>query len=308
MAVLDDTTREGSLRQLARWRATARVLVEALPFILQYDNKIIVVKYGGHAMEGGLPEEFAQDIVLMKQTGINPVVVHGGGPQIGAMLKRLNISSSFIDGLRVTDAAAMEVVEMVLSGTINKQIVAGINAAGGRAVGVSGKDGNMVRAKKLERSRIDPKTKERVSIDLGFVGEPDQVDAEVLRMILNSDLIPVVAPIGVGARGETYNINADTVAGAVAGAIAAERLVLLTDVEGVLDSEGKLIPFMTVSQARALMADGTISGGMIPKIETAVDAVEKGVHAAVILDGRIPHVLLLELFTEHGAGTLIKAG
>jgi len=259
-------------------------------------------------MEGGLPEEFAQDIVLMKQTGINPVVVHGGGPQIGAMLKRLNIASSFIDGLRVTDAAAMEVVEMVLSGTINKQIVAGINSAGGRAVGVSGKDGNMVRAKKIERSRIDPNTKERVPIDLGFVGEPDRVDAEVLRMILNSDLIPVVAPIGVGARGETYNINADTVAGAVAGAIAAERLVLLTDVEGVLDADGKLISHMTVSQARALMADGTISGGMIPKIETAVDAVEKGVHAAVILDGRIPHVLLLELFTEHGAGTLIKAG
>ena len=264
----DDTSRESSLRRLARWRATARVLVEALPFILQYDNKIIVVKYGGHAMEGGLPEEFAQDIVLMKQTGINPVVVHGGGPQIGA----------------------------------------GINSAGGRAVGVSGKDGNMVRAKKIERSRIDPKTQERVPIDLGFVGEPDRVDAEVLRMILNSDLIPVVAPIGVGARGETYNINADTVAGAVAGAIAAERLVLLTDVEGVLDADGKLISHMTVSQARALMADGTISGGMIPKIETAVDAVEKGVHAAVILDGRIPHVLLLELFTEHGAGTLIKAG
>ena len=307
MALQDDTSREGSLRRLARWRATARVLVEALPFILQYDNKIIVVKYGGAAMEGGLPEEFAQDIVLMKQTGINPVVVHGGGPQIGAMLKRLNIASSFIDGLRVTDAAAMEVVEMVLSGTINKQIVAGINAAGGRAVGVSGKDGNMVRAKKAERSRIDPKTKERVPIDLGFVGEPDRVDAEVLRMILNSDLIPVVAPIGVGSKGETYNINADTVAGAVAGAIAAERLVLLTDVEGVLDSDGKLISHMTVSQARALMADGTISGGMIPKIETAVDAVDKGVHAAVILDGRIPHVLLLELFTEHGAGTLIKA-
>jgi acetylglutamate kinase len=233
--------------------------------------------------------------------------VHGGGPQIGAMLKRLNIPSSFIDGLRVTDAATMEVVEMVLSGTINKQIVSGINAAGGRAVGVSGKDGNMVLAKKAERSRIDPKTKERVPIDLGFVGEPERVEAEVLRMILNSDLIPVVAPIGVGAKGETYNINADTVAGAVAGAIAAERLILLTDVEGVLDSDGKVISHLTVSQARALMADGTISGGMIPKIETAVDAVEKGVHAAVILDGRIPHVLLLELFTEHGAGTLIKA-
>ncbi|HEY4265692.1 MAG TPA: acetylglutamate kinase [Micropepsaceae bacterium] len=305
MSVQDDGTREGNLRSLARWRSTARVLVEALPFILQYDNTTIVVKYGGHAMEGGVPREFAQDIVLMKQTGINPVVVHGGGPQIGAMLKRLNIASSFVDGLRVTDAAAMEVVEMVLSGTINKQIVAGINAAGGRAVGVSGKDGNMVVARKIERIKTDPKTGERTAIDLGYVGEPERVDAEVLRMILNSDLIPVVAPIGVGAKAETYNINADTVAGAVAGAIAAERLILLTDVEGVLDREGKLIPHLTVSQARGLMQDGTISGGMIPKIETAVDAVEKGVHAAVILDGRIPHVLLLELFTEHGAGTLI---
>jgi acetylglutamate kinase len=308
MSMQDETTRDGTLRQLARWRATARVLVEALPFILQYDNKTIVVKYGGHAMEGGVPQEFAQDIVLMKQTGINPVVVHGGGPQIGAMLKRLNIASSFVDGLRVTDAATMEVVEMVLSGTINKQIVAGINSAGGRAVGVSGKDGNMVIARKAQRSKIDPKTSERVSIDLGFVGEPERVDAEVLRMIINSDLIPVVAPIGVGPKGETYNINADTVAGAVAGAVMAERLVLLTDVEGVLDREGKVIPALTVSQARALMADGTILGGMIPKIETAIDAVDNGVHAAVILDGRIPHVLLLELFTEHGAGTLITAG
>jgi acetylglutamate kinase len=305
MSVPDESTREGNLRLLARWRATARVLVEALPFILQYDNKIIVVKYGGHAMEGGVPKEFAEDIVLMKQTGINPVVVHGGGPQIGAMLKKLNIASSFIDGLRVTDAAAMEVVEMVLSGTINKQIVAGINAAGGRAVGVSGKDGNMVVARKLERIKTDPKTGERTSIDLGFVGEPERVDAEVLRMILNSDLIPVVAPIAAGPKAETYNINADTVAGAVAGAIAAERLILLTDVEGVLDREGKLISRLTVTEARALIADGTISGGMIPKIETAIDAVEQGVHAAVILDGRIPHVLLLELFTEHGAGTLI---
>jgi acetylglutamate kinase len=306
VTVQDDTTRsDGTVRQMARWRSTARVLVEALPFILQYDNKTIVVKYGGHAMEGGVPLEFAQDVVLMKQTGINPVVVHGGGPQIGAMLKKLNIESSFVDGLRVTNAAAMEVVEMVLSGNINKQIVAGINAAGGRAVGVSGKDGNMVVARKVGKTKIDPKTGESTTIDLGFVGEPERVDAEVLRMILNSDLIPVVAPIGVGPKAESYNINADTVAGAVAGAIAAERLVLLTDVEGVLDREGKLIPHLTVSQAKALIQDGTISGGMIPKIETAIDAVEKGVHAAVILDGRIPHVLLLELFTEHGAGTLI---
>jgi len=287
----------------------ARILAQALPHMQRYDDQIVVVKYGGHAMgEEAAARSFARDIVLLEQTAINPVVVHGGGPQIGGMLKRLGIKSEFAGGLRVTDAETIEIVEMVLAGSINKQIVGFINGAGGKAVGLCGKDGNMVRAKKIERSRIDPKTNERVPIDLGFVGEPDRVDAEVLRMILNSALIPVVAPLGVGARGETFNINADTVAGAVAGAIAAERLVLLTDVEGVLDADGKLISHMTVSQARALMADGTISGGMIPKIETAVDAVEKGVHAAVILDGRIPHVLLLELFTEHGAGTLIKAG
>ncbi len=305
MSVHDETTRD--LRNLARWRQTARVLVEALPFILAYDNKTIVVKYGGHAMHDGVPTEFAQDVVLMKQTGINPVVVHGGGPQIGAMLKKLNITSSFVDGLRVTDAATMEVVEMVLSGLINKQIVTGINAAGGRAVGVSGKDGNLVIARKAERTRLDPATNTRVPVDLGFVGEPEHVDAEVLRMIMHADLIPVVAPIGVDAKGQTYNINADTVAGAVAGAIAAERLVLLTDVDGVLDREGKVIPHLKVAQAKALIADGTISGGMIPKIETAIEAVEGGVQAAVILDGRVPHVLLLELFTEHGAGTLIEA-
>jgi acetylglutamate kinase len=309
MTASDETTREDrDLRKLGRWRQTARVLVEALPYILSYDNKTIVVKYGGHAMEEGVPTEFAQDIVLMKQTGMNPVVVHGGGPQIGAMLKKLNISSTFIDGLRVTDAAVMDVVEMVLSGSINKKIVTAINHAGGRAVGVSGKDGNMVMARKAERTRIDPKTKERVPVDLGFVGEPERVDAEVLRMIINSDLIPVVAPIGVGLKGETYNINADTVAGAVAGAIASERMLLLTDVEGVLDREGRVIPHLTVTEAKALIADGTIHGGMIPKVETAIEAVEQGVRAAVILDGRVPHALLLELFTEHGAGTLIKPG
>src|SRR5262245_61165627 len=286
---------------------TARVLVEALPYILAYDNKTIVVKYGGNAMGNDAARDFAQDIVLVKQMGINPVVVHGGGPQIGAMLKKLNIASSFVDGLRVTDGPTMEIVEMVLSGSINKQIVTGINAAGGRAVGVSGKDGNLVLAKKAERTRLDPTTKMRVPVDLGFVGEPERVDAEVLRMIMNSDLIPVVAPIGVDAKGQTYNINADTVAGAVAGAIAAERLILLTDVEGVLDRDGRVITRLKVAEAKALIADGTISGGMIPKLETAIDAVEKGVRAAVILDGRIPHVLLLELFTERGAGTLIAA-
>jgi acetylglutamate kinase len=290
---------------MARWRSTARVLVEALPYILRYDGETVVVKYGGHAMEGGVSQHFAQDIVLMKQTGIDPVVVHGGGPQIGSMLSRLSIPSSFVDGLRVTDDAAIEVVEMVLTGAINKQIVSGINAAGGRAVGLSGKDGNIVIARKLERYKLDPMTLEKRLVDLGFVGEPEKINPEVLRTIINSDLIPVIAPIGVGRKGETYNINADTVAGSVAGAMTAARLLLLTDVEGVLDREGKLIPRLSIAEARELMADGTISGGMMPKIETAIEAVEAGVRAAVILDGRIPHVLLLELFTEHGAGTMI---
>ncbi|MBU6444538.1 MAG: acetylglutamate kinase [Alphaproteobacteria bacterium] len=307
MAQQDEGGQERNLRVLARWRQTSRVLVEALPFILRYDGQTIVVKYGGHAMEGGVAQNFAQDIVLMKQTGINPVVVHGGGPQIGAMLKKLAIKSEFIDGLRVTDQAAIEVVEMVLTGSINKAIVSGINAAGGRAVGVSGKDGNLVIARKVMREKLDPATGKKVAVDLGFVGEPDTVNPDVLNTIMRSDLIPVIAPIGVGRAGETYNINADTVAGAVAGAVAAARLVLLTDVEGVLDRDGKLIPKLAVSEARALIADGTISGGMIPKIQTAIEAVESGVRAAVILDGRIPHVLLLELFTEHGAGTMITA-
>ena len=301
MAMQDDTTQDRNLRVMARWRSTARVLVEALPYILKYDNKIIIVKYGGHAMEGGVSEHFAQDIVLMKQTGIDPVVVHGGGPQIGSMLKKLNIASSFVDGLRVTDAAAVEVVEMVLTGSINKQIVSGINAAGGKAVGLSGKDGNLVIARKLEHKSNGQ------AFDLGFVGQPEKVSPQILRTIIASDLIPVIAPIGAGTKGETFNINADTVAGAVAGALAAERLILLTDVEGVLDRERKLIPKLSIADARALIADGTISGGMIPKIETAIDAVESGVKAAVILDGRIPHVLMLELFTEHGAGTMITA-
>jgi len=303
-----DEGEEKNLRLMARWRQTGRVLVEALPFILKYDQKTIVVKYGGNAMTGsGGTDDFSQDIVLMKQTGIDPVVVHGGGPQIGAMLKKLDIQSRFIDGLRVTDQAAVEVVEMVLTGSINKHIVSAINAAGGRAVGLSGKDGNLVVARKLALTKTDPATGTTMVEDLGFVGEPDRVNPEVLHTMMKSEIIPVIAPIGVGPRGETYNINADTVAGAVAGAVKAERLILLTDVEGVLDKDRKLIPRLTVSQARALIQDGTISGGMIPKIGTAIEAVESGVKATVILDGRIPHVLLLELFTEHGAGTLITA-
>ena len=307
MAFSDDLGQEKNLRSMARWRTTARVLVEALPYILKYDTKIIVVKFGGNAMSEEIAKDFALDIVLMKQTGMEPIVVHGGGPQIGAMLKKLEIPSQFIDGLRVTDKAAMEVVEMVLTGSINKQIVTGINAAGGHAIGLSGTDANLVVAHKLERTKIDPITLESKPIDLGFVGEPEQINPEVLRTFIKSDLIPVIAPVGVGRHGESFNINADTVSGAVAGAMQAERLILLTDVEGVLDQDGKLIPRLTLSEARTLIADGTIKGGMIPKIETAIEAVESGVSAAVILDGRIPHVLLLELFTEHGAGTLITA-
>jgi len=304
-----DEGEEKNLRLMARWRQTGRVLVEALPYILKYDQKTIVVKYGGNAMTGsGGTDDFSQDIVLMKQTGIDPVVVHGGGPQIGAMLKKLDIQSRFIDGLRVTDEAAVEVVEMVLTGSINKHIVTAINAAGGRAVGLSGKDGNMVVARKLALTKTDPVSGKVTVEDLGFVGEPDAINPEILHTMMKSEIIPVIAPIGVGPKGETYNINADTVAGAVAGAVKAERLVLLTDVEGVLDKDKKLIAHLTVSEARALIQDGTISGGMIPKISTAIEAVEAGVNAAVILDGRIPHVLLLELFTEHGAGTLITAG
>ena len=304
----DDSDQDKNLRVMARWRQTGRVLVEALPYILKYDQKTIVVKYGGNAMTGTGTDDFSQDIVLMKQTGIDPVVVHGGGPQIGAMLKKLNIQNTFIDGLRVTDEAAVEVVEMVLTGSINKHLVTAINFAGGRAIGLSGKDGNLVVAKKLALTKTDPATGVVTVHDLGFVGEPDKVNPEVLHSIMKSETIPVIAPIGVGPKGETFNINADTVAGAVACALNAERLILLTDVEGVLDQDKKLISRLTVSEARGLIADGTISGGMIPKIQTAIDAVEGGVHAAVILDGRIPHVLLLELFTEHGAGTLITAG
>jgi acetylglutamate kinase len=306
----DDTPRNEApfeRRQLANWRRTARTLVEALPYILRYDAKTIVVKYGGHAMGGeGVSEDFAQSLVLMKQTGIDPIVVHGGGPQIGAMLDRLGIKSEFIDGLRVTDRNAIDIVEMVLTGSINKAIVTAINSAGGRAVGISGKDGNLIVAKKLSRVKRDATGNVERIIDLGFVGEPDEINPEVLETIMNSDLIPVVAPIGVGRNGETYNINADTVAGAIAGALNADRLLFLTDVPGVMDKDGKIIPSLTISQAQALIRDGTISGGMIPKVQTCIDALREGVEAVVILDGRVPHVLLVELFTEHGAGTLIK--
>jgi acetylglutamate kinase len=284
----------------------AATLAAALPYMRRYAGKTIVVKYGGHAMgDDALGEFFAQDVVLLKQVGINPIVVHGGGPQIGQMLERLKIKSSFIDGLRVTDQATVEIVEMVLSGSINKQIVSAINVAGGYAIGLSGKDAGLIKARKLERTRKDPDSNIEKLLDLGFVGEPYSINGEVLGTFVRSNIIPVIAPIGVGERGETFNINADTAAGAVAAAVKAARLLLLTDVTGVLDKAKKLVSELSVEEARALIADGAIQGGMIPKIETCLDAVEGGVEAAVIIDGRAPHAILLELFAE-GAGTLIR--
>jgi len=275
----------------------AAILMQALPHMLRYDDAIIVVKYGGHAMgDEEVARSFAKDMVLLEQSGVNPVVVHGGGPQIGAMLKKLGIKSEFSSGLRITDRETVEVVEMVLAGSINKQIVGFINAEGGRAIGLCGKDGNMVLARKVTDA----------DVDLGFVGEPEKVDARVLEQVLGRELIPVLAPVAMGADGETYNVNADTFAGAIAGALGAKRLLFLTDVPGVLDKDGNLIPEMTVEQARALIADGTISGGMIPKVENCIDAVNSGVEAATILDGRVPHSLLLEVFTETGVGTMVK--
>jgi len=285
----------------------ARVLSEALPFMQLYDKRTVVVKYGGHAMgDEALGAEFARDIVLLKQAGLNPIVVHGGGPQIGAMLTRLGIKSEFSGGLRITDKATVEIVEMVLAGSINKQIVAQLNQAGGRAVGLCGKDGNLIVARKVEHKVHDPESNIEKILDLGFVGEPAAVNPEILQVIQKSDIIPVIAPIGVSPDGHTYNINADTAAGAIAAAMGAARLLLLTDVSGVLNKEGNLIEELAIEQARALMKDGTISGGMIPKLETCIEAVEGGVEAVVILDGRVPHAVLLELFTEHGAGTLIQ--
>ena len=292
----------------ARMIEVARTLSEALPYMRRHSGKTFVIKYGGHAMgDSELAQRFARDVVLIKQVGIYPVVVHGGGPQIGAMLERFKIKSTFIDGLRVTDAESVEIVEMVLSGLINKRIVTAINAAEGLAVGLSGKDGRLIEARKLRRTRRDPDSNIEKILDLGFVGEPVRINPGVLADLAQSDIIPVIAPIGIGAQGETYNINADTVAGAIAAALGAERLYLLTDVAGVLDRGGGLVEEMSAEQARELLAAGTVTGGMIPKLETCLHAVNGGVGGAVILDGRVPHALLLELFTEHGAGTLIRA-
>jgi acetylglutamate kinase len=298
---------ERDIGETKTWLRIAETISKALPYMRRYTGVNFVVKYGGHAMtDPKLGDLFAQDVVLMKQVGMHPVVVHGGGPQINKMLERVGIKSEFVNGLRVTDAATMEIVEMVLAGAINKAIVADINEVGGTAVGICGKDGNLILANKLTETR-DPKTGELIKVDLGQVGEPAKINAKLLEQLTSAGVIPVVAPIGFGVHDElTYNINADTSAGAIAGAIKARRLIFLTDVPGVLDKNGNLIPELTVDEVRELIKDGTISGGMIPKVENCIDAVQRGVEAAVILDGRVPHALLLEIFTEHGVGTMIK--
>ena len=285
---------------------TAQTLIEALPYMRQFAGSTFVIKYGGHAMGSAeLARDFARDVVLLKQVGINPVVVHGGGPQIKAMLDRLKIQSEFVQGLRVTDAATVEIVEMVLAGNINKRIVTAIQEAGGQAVGLSGKDGRLIEATKLTRTVRDAESHIEEVLDLGFVGEPAAINTNVLEALRESEVVPVIAPIGVGADGQTYNINADTAAGAVATALDAEKLIMLTDVEGVLDGDGKLLPRFSTEEARKLMTTGIVTGGMIPKLETCLAALESGVQAVHILDGRRSHVVLLEIFTEAGVGTKI---
>ncbi|MDR6144666.1 acetylglutamate kinase [Sphingomonas sp. NCPPB 2930] len=287
--------------------AKAETLTEALPYLQRYAGKTFVVKYGGHAM--GDPErqrDFAEDMVLLKAVGINPVVVHGGGPQIGAMLKRLGVESQFVNGLRVTDKETAQIAEMVLAGSINKEIVSWISAAGGRAVGISGKDAGLVIAEKVQGREADPLKGIERHVDLGFVGEPVAVDPRLIESLCADGIIPVIAPVAIGMDGHTYNINADTMAGAIAARLGASRFFLLTDVAGVLDKQGELMTDLNPARIAELRADGTISGGMIPKLETCVSAVEAGVDAAVILDGRVPHGMLLEIFTKQGAGTLVR--
>ena len=302
----DNKAASPPLADLPDVHTRAEVLVQALPHMQRYDQEIVVVKYGGHAMGNpAAAEDFAEDIVLLEQSGVKPIVVHGGGPQIGQMLNRLGVKSEFAAGLRITDKATVEIVEMVLAGSINKEIVALINAEGEWAIGLCGKDGNMVFAEKARKTMIDPDSNIEKVLDLGFVGEPVEVDRTLLDLLARSEMIPVIAPVAPGRDGHTYNINADTFAGAIAGALNATRLLFLTDVPGVMDKDRNVLPELTVAQAKALIRDGTISGGMIPKVETCIEAIERGVEGVVILNGKTPHAVLLELFTQHGAGTLI---
>ncbi len=291
----------------ADWLEQSHVLTKALPFMQRYDKRTIVIKYGGHAMgDKALSQKFASDIVLLKQSGINPVIVHGGGPQISEMLTRLNIKSKFSSGLRITDKQTIEVVEMVLAGAINKQIVTAITQAGGRAIGLSGKDGNLLIGKKTKRKYKDPQSNIEKVVDLGYVGMPQKVNPEILETLVKSDIIPIIAPIGTSRKGQTLNINADTAAGAIASALKAERLLLLTNIAGVIDKKGNLIERLTARRARQLITNGTAQGGMIPKLETAIKSHKNGVNGVAILDGRVPHAILLELLTELGAGTLLE--
>jgi acetylglutamate kinase len=292
----------------AKLAEISKTLAEALPFMRQFSGQTFVIKFGGHAMgDDDLAVSFAEDIVMLRQVGIHPVVVHGGGPQIGKMLARLNIESAFIDGLRVTDRTTVDIVEMVLSGSINKQIVDSVQRAGGTAIGLSGKDGRLIEARQMRRTTRDPDSNIEKILDLGFVGEPVTINTKALDVLRQSDIIPIIAPIGVGPKGQTYNINADTAAGAIAGALGASKLLMLTDIAGVLDADKEVMPTLSKKQATQLMKDGVITGGMIPKVETCLEAVRRGTSAVHILDGRIKHVLLLEVFTEHGVGTMIRA-
>ena len=291
----------------SEWLKKADLLTETLPFMKRYANKVIVVKFGGNAMgKKEYVSSFAEDIVLLQQVGMLPIVVHGGGPQIGEMLSKLKIKTEFIDGLRVTDSATIDVVEMVLSGVTNKSIVTAISNAGAKAVGISGKDGNLITAKRLMKMDKNSDSNVERAIDLGFVGVPEKIDPQVIKALINEKMIPVIAPVGMGEDGLTYNINADTAAGAISASMKASRMIMLTDVSGVLDNNRKLIPELTINEALALIKDKVVVGGMIPKLRTCIDAVEGGAEASVIMDGTIPHSLLLELFTEHGVGTIIR--
>jgi acetylglutamate kinase len=304
MANDEAATRQGEAAALSA-PTQARILAEALPHMQRYDGQTVVVKFGGHAMgDSSLAAAFAQDIVLLKQAGVNPIVVHGGGPQIAGMLERLQLKSAFVHGLRVTDKPTVEVVEMVLSGLINKDIVTAINRQGGKAVGISGKDANLMIARKITQMP-DPGSNLMQAVDIGYVGDPVEVNPHIVEVIAGSDLIPVIAPVGIGREGETLNINADTFASALAARMKAKRLLLLTDVAGVLDRKGRLIERLSIEEARRLIRDGVITAGMIPKIEGCIEVVEAGVEAVVVIDGRVPHCVLLELFTEHGVGTLV---